>query len=682
MSKSLVILEAPGKVKKVQRILGSDYRVLASAGHIADLPSKGLNVDIKKDFKPTYEVYPEKKDIVKNIINEAKKADIVYLMTDSDREGTAIAWHISNQLPANCNYKRAITGSITKEAILKGISDAHDIDMDMVASYEARRILDRLVGYKCSYVTKQATGGPSAGRTQSAGLRILAERELEIRNFVPVVYWPIKATLITERKELIEADIKKPKALDISTKEEAEKICERLKKGPVKVSKFDKKDVKLKPQAPFTTSSLYQSAGGLFGWKAEKTGKVAQKLYEAGAITYHRTDSKFMVPEFVTSVRDYLSSNFDSKYLSSKAYVYGKTKGAQEAHEACRCTDVSVTSFTSAGLDEKRLYEMIWKRTVASQMSEVEVRRISSEFSCDDYVLGANGSKLLFDGWRKVWDYGSLDDRILPDLTVGEAVDVVDIKTERKETQPPKRYTEASFTKKLEEMGIGRPSTYASIPKTLVGRGYIESGKSITVTDLGLKVTDFLIKAEFCFVDLSFTSAMEEKLDLIASQKVTRTDVLKEFWEQLKKDLEKAKSVHEQTRSKYPCEQCKANGREGSLVLRHSRYGSFFSCTNYKDKDNPCVCKMDVGKNGEPIEKVQKEKKYSDIPCPKCGARLVERPTRKGSCLGCEKYPKCQGLYDLEGNEIVFKKKTYKKKYKKKATKKKKKSKKKKSRKK
>lgn len=660
MGKKLVIIEAPGKLDKFRKSLGSGFDVLASVGHIADLPEKGLNVNIKKKFEPTYAVYPDKKDVVKQIVDKAKKADIVYLMMDEDREGTAIAWHISQQLPKGVEFKRATTGSITKSAIMKGIEEARGIDMDMVASYEARRILDRLVGYKCSYVTKQATGGSSAGRTQSAGLRILAEREKAIQGFNPVEYWPIQAELLTEKFDKIIADIKKPKPLDISTKEEATKIIDRLKKGPVLVSKYDKKEVKQQSYAPFTTSTLYQSAV-MFGWKTDKTASIAQKLYEAGAITYHRTDSTFIVPEFLTSIKNHVVSAYGKEYSPSKPNSWTKKKGAQEAHEACRVTDLEVTEFSSGDNDQRRLYEVIWKRTVASQMSDTKTLRINAEFSCDGYVLGASGARIIFDGWRKVWDYGGIEEAELPEIVVGEEVKVIDIKTEKKKTQPPPRYNDRSFIKALEDAGIGRPSTYASIPKTLQARKYIENKKSITTTDLGLKVNDFLVSVNFCFSDISFTSKMEEKLDEIANKSTTKLEVLQEFWERLRGDIDNAKKItKDSSTTEHDCPKCKESKREAKLVLKHSRYGSFLSCQNYNDKENKCDYKADVGKNGEPVEKVVKEKVYSDIPCPKCESRLVVRQSRKGDMLGCEKFPSCQGLYDTDGNEIVFKKSKFK----------------------
>lgn len=660
MSK-LVIIEAPGKLKKFRSYLGSDYSVVATVGHISDLPAKGLNVDIKNDFEPTYGVYPEKKDVVKDIKAKAKNADVVYLMTDEDREGEAIAFHVSNILPKGTKIKRAKTGSITKSAIEKAIADAGDIDMHMVSAYEARRILDRLAGYKTSYVVKQATGGPSAGRTQSAGLRILAEREKEIQNFVPIVYYPIEAELLTKKNEKVVALIKIPKPLDINTKEQADKIIEVLKSDPIQVSKFDKKKQNDNPYPPFTTSTMYQSAASVFGWSTDKTASVAQKLYEAGVITYHRTDSTYVIPEAVNEARTYIQGNFAGDYLPKSANIYKNKAGAQEAHEACRAVNVSDMTYTSGGAEQAKLYKMIWKRTVASQMTPAQFLRISAEFSCDKYVLSASGSKMLFDGYRAVWDYGASTDKELPEMEVGDPMKLIDVKTERKETQPPPRYNNRSFVKKLEDEGIGRPSTYASIPKTLVARKYIESGKNMKVTELGMKVNDFLVTADFCFADIKFTSHMEEGLDQIASNKKSKIDLLTEFWDRLKTDIEKAKGIRaEESKTEFKCPKCEEEGREAYLVKRNSRYGAFYSCENFKKHD--CKYKADIGEDEKPVEKVVKKVEPFGMPCPKCGEDMVIRESKYGKFAGCSGYPKCKTMMTMEGELIVPKKKKWGKK--------------------
>jgi len=671
MSKYLVILESPGKIKKVKNYLGKDYDVVASMGHIADLPSKGLNVDIKNDFEPTYKVNPDKKDVVKDIKTRAKKAKIVYLMMDKDREGSGIAYHIKNQLPKNTIVKRAITGSITKEAILEAIENAGEINMAMVNAYEARRILDRICGYKCSFITKQATGGRSAGRVQSSALRILAEREKEIKSFIPQEYWPIEADLETNNKDVITAQIKKPKPLEIKNEKQAKEICDFIEDNDIKVSKFETKDVSLNCYAPFTTSSLYQSASGVLGWGANKTASVAQNLYQEGLITYIRTDSTYIVPDFISEIRSTISSKYGSSYCPNKSNFYANKKNAQEAHEAIRVTDLS-NELGPTG-DEGKLYKVIWKRTVASQMAKALQIRNSAEFKCGKYLLSATGSKLKFDGWKKCWNYGKNEDNELSVLKVGEKVKLLKLKKEQKFTQPPSRYNDASIIKKLETTGIGRPSTYKTIIKTLLDREYIErQKKAFHVTDIGIKVVDFLVESDFCFVDLKFTSNLESQLDDIANDSLDKVEALSKFWKRLKGDIENAKIIKdEKEKSDYDCPKCKDGSK---LVLKHSKWGAFLTCENRTNKEIKCEYKADVGKNGEPVEKQKKEVNYSDeFKCPNCGEFLVIRTNKKngGLYLGCKSWKQklCQGFYNAETGELIKpkKKKAWgKKKYKKK----------------
>jgi DNA topoisomerase-1 len=670
MSKKHVIIEAPGKVAKIRHCLGNDFEVFATAGHISDLPEKGLNIDIEDDFKTTYEVYPDKKQLVKELVEKAKSASAVYLMTDADREGEMISFLVSTQLPKSVKFSRITTGSITKSAILDAIKAPRSIDMDMVSAAEARRVLDRLCGYKTSFLVKMATGGASAGRVQSAGLRILAEREKEIRAFKPEEFWPVWVELLTEQKEKVIAHIKSPDEKDIKNGDQAKAIVEEVKAAKkVTVSKYEKKDVFTRTQPPFTTASLYQAAASVFGWKADKTAKVAQGLYEAGAITYHRTDSMFIIPEVVGAIRDKVAT-YGKPYLPDKPNYFGNPKNAQEAHEACRVTDIATESYTSGDPDQAHLYKMIWKRTVASQMTDMKKLAVLAEFKVGKFIFAANGSKLLFDGWRKVWDYGDVTDTTLPEMKVGDKLDIIDIKTEQKFTQPPPRYTERSFNKELEKQGIGRPSTYASIPKILEQRGYIENKKSITVTDLGLRVNDFLCQVPFCFVDIGFTADMETKLDDILEKKKTKLDVLNEFWIRLKADINKSKEFKkEKVVSEFPCPKCEKKGEKAFLVLRESRFGKFFSCENYSKSGKGCDYKAQISEDGKPLEVEKKEVKKSDFKCPECGSALVVRVGKKSGkeFLGCPKWKPfnkgCKaGIFDMNGQKIEMKKKWGKKK--------------------
>ena len=656
MPKYLVIVESPKKTGYIKKYLGKDYEVIASYGHIADLPKKKLSVDIKNDFTPTYVVSSDKKDTVKKIKEKAKKADIVYLMSDLDREGEAIAWHIARILPKSTTIKRAVTGSITKKAVQDAIANAGDIDMDMVHSYECRRILDRIAGYKASFPTKQATGGQSAGRVQSAALRILAEREKEIQTFVPQEYWPIEVDLERKNGERVTATIKVPKPLDIKTGDDANAIIDILQKEKWTVSKYDTKEKSSRAFPPFTTSTLYQSASSILGWGSKKTAKVSQTLYEQGSITYIRSDSTYIVPEVVGEMRGMIPTKYGSDYLPNKANIFSNKSNAQEAHEAIRVT--ALDTMTVAGSDENKLYQIIWKRTVASQVANLVQFVGSAEFECDKYLFGATGSKVIFDGWRKVWNYGNLSDSVLPEFVVGEELKLIDARTEQKFTTPPPRYTESSLTKELEKRGIGRPSTYASIPATLIKRKYIETKKStIYATEMGVRVSDFLVDADFCFVDLDFTKTLEDDLDRIAKAEIGKIDILGHFWNRLKSDIANAKKKKEEdSKTDYPCPEC-----GGFLEKKFSKYGAFYSCENRTNKDKKCDYKCQIGEDGEPLEKPKIELEESDFNCPNCNSPLIKRKSKKGwEYLGCRNWrdDNCKGFYDKEtGEEIVFKSK-------------------------
>ena len=667
MAKFLVIFESPKKAVKAKGFLGKDYITMATKGHIIDLPINKLGVDVAKDFQPTYvPMSTEKKNIISDISKKAAMAQIVYLATDDDREGEAISYHINNNLPNGIQVKRARYNKVTKQAIADAIKNAGTIDLDLVQAYETRRILDRLVGYKCSFVTQTATGGKSVGRCQSVALKIISDREKEIQAFVPIVYWPIEAEIITKKMEKIVAIIKLPKPLDIPTKEEAEKIIAVLKKGPVTVSKFEQKEVKQNAYAPFTTTTMMQAASSVLGMSLSTISKASQSLYEQGSITYHRTDSVVMDAGAVNDIRSYVQGKFAATYLPSAANVYvTKNKHVQEAHEAIRPTDVKVINITGSA-DEQKLYKLIWKRAVASQMSPAKYERRSAEFQCGKYILTANGSKEIFDGFKAVWTYGGGQDTELPVVVVGDKVNVIDCKTERKETQPPKRYTSPSLIGKLEKEGIGRPSTMKTIIQTIIDRQYVEQkSKAFYATDLGIRVCDFLEASKFCFIDIGFTSDMENKLDGIANKEKNKLDVLKEFWDRLKTDIANAKNTKEDMqKTEFDCPKCAKKKIAAKLVKKHSKFGAFFSCENYKRDKTGCDYTAKVGDDGKPIEKEKKVVKKSGLQCPKCGADLVVRKSSVGEFLGCEKFPKCQGIYDMQGVEIKISGKKKKNKWK------------------
>lgn len=663
MPKYLVIVESPNKVKKIKSYLGEDYEVTFTAGHIMDLPPDGINVDIKNDFKPTYEIIDGKHDVVKTIQTKAAKADIVYLATDLDREGEFISKFIIDILPKGTKYKRIRFGSITKSEIQDSIKNATDLDQKLVDSAETRRILDRVVGYKASFPTQQATGGKSAGRVQSAALRILAEREKEIISFVPKEYWNIDVELETDKGERFTASIKKPDKMDITNQKEAETICDVLKKKTISVSKYEVKDVSTKPFPPFTTSSLYMSASSILNWNSKKSAGVAQQIYEEGLVTYIRTDSSFIVPDFIDGMRNFIPSKYGDDYLSQTINVFANKKSAQEAHEAIRMTDVH-RAF-GAGLDEERLYELVWKRSIASQMASMVQSKSSAELVCQDYILSANGSKVIFDGWRKCWDYGKLEDSELPQLKIGQKLKVISVAPEQKFTVPPSRYSEASFIGQLEKLGIGRPSTYKTIITTLRDREYVKDDKSKTlvVTDMGIRVNDFLTGADFCFIDTGFTASLEEKLDDIAHNNGSKLEVLKEFWTRLKSDLDNAKKIKDEaSHTGFKCPKCSSE-----LLLKHSKFGKFFSCSKYSKKDDGCKYTAKVSPEGTPLDKGESAKtelKESKIECANCGEYLIERISKANKpYLACRNWKdkKCSGFYSLDGVKMEFKKKGFKK---------------------
>ena len=642
----LVIFESAAKAKEGQHILGSNFKCITSKGHCIDLPKRKFGVDIPNDFEPTYVTMPDSKTTLAEIKKLAKTSDTVYLMSDPDREGEAIAWHLSKALPAGTEYKRVSTNAITKDAILNAIANPRDLDLDLINAYECRRILDRLVGYKCSYPVTMATGGKSVGRTQSAGLRILGERELEIKNFKPDKYWTIEGTLLSPDKESITVDIKDPKPLDINEEVIADTIIAAFQKGPIVVDKYTTKMASSNPAAPFMTSTLQQAAATYLGMGLKRTMSTAQKLYDSGKITYHRTDSLNIVASELSKIRNYLQTNFDAKYLTNAAIVYkGKVKNAQEAHEAIRPTDI--TKEYKGDSDEDRLYTLIRKRILASQMVPAQFERRSARFKSDKYLLGASGSKLIFDGFKRVWTYGAGSDTYLPDLKEGDVVSVEKLEKIAKETKPPARYSEASIVKKLEETGIGRPATFASIVETLKAREYIVvENRSITVTDLGLCVLDFLIKVDFCFIDLSFTATMEEKLDEISNQRLEKLPTLAEFWERLKTDLGRCEQARqENSKTEFNCPKC-----DKELTKKHSRFGPFYGCSGYPE----CKYTAQLGKDGVPVEKIKKKKEpleLSDYDCPKCKTvKMVKRKGKFGEFYGCSTFPKCKGILDKDGN--------------------------------
>lgn len=565
MSKNLVIVESPAKAKTIEKFLGADYQVESSFGHISDLPSKEIGVDIANNFKPKYEVSPDKKAVVKKLKDLAKKANIVWLASDEDREGEAIAWHLYEELGLKPeNTKRIVFHEITKSAIKKAIENPRDIDYNLVNAQQARRVLDRLVGYELSPILwKKVKGGLSAGRVQSVAVRLIVEREKEIINFSAETFYNVTATFSTLEGKLVKAKLDKK----FKSEKEAEQFLQTNIGAEYKVSGLETKPGKKSPAAPFTTSTLQQEAARKLYFPVGKTMRVAQRLYESGLITYMRTDSVNLSQEATKAAQAEILSQYGEKYSKPRSYV-NKAKGAQEAHEAIRPTDMSRHS-VSMDRDESRLYELIWKRTIASQMSDAKLERTQVDIVANKHseVFNASGEVLLFDGFLKVYLEGHDDEEeeqegMLPAMKVDEKLLSKLITATQKFSRPPARYSEAALVKKLEELGIGRPSTYAPTISTVIARNYVEKGISegeeraykviqlkddavkaqtqtekvgankgrMIPTDIGIIVTDFLVKNFASIMDYNFTAKVEEDFDEIAAGNQDWTDMMNTFY--------------------------------------------------------------------------------------------------------------------------------------------------------
>jgi DNA topoisomerase-1 len=699
--KSLVIVESPAKAKTINKYLGSDFEVKSSMGHVRDLPSKNFGVDIENNFEPTYEITSGRQRTVNTLKAAAKKCQDLYLATDLDREGEAIAWHLAQILgiPEKRTY-RVIFNAITKTAIKQAFAQPGKIDIDKVMAQQTRRILDRIVGYEISpLLWKKVARGLSAGRVQSVAVKIIVEKEREIRNFKPKEYWLIPTVFTTDldkdysrqwsdfigketqngkgptaaaqNKWLLEHNAFKAELTKIgdekfraSNKEQAMQVFEALKQTEFKLADLQTKQSISQPPAPFITSTLQQAAANRLGFAAKKTMFVAQQLYEGidlgsmgslGLITYMRTDSTHLSSEAVTEVRNYILKHIGHDYLPSQTKIYASKKNAQQAHEAIRPTDVDLTPVDIKPFltDEQfKLYELIWRRFVACQMSpakwDVTNLNITADTSIGRCLYRTTGRVLVFDGYTKIWPITSTEQQ-LPQMQVGQKLAVVDIKAEQHFTKPPARYTEASLVKALESQGIGRPSTYAPIISTIQERRYVEQkDKKFLATDLGEIVTDKLNEYFPKIMDISFTRYMEEQLDKIEDQHLDWLGVLKEFYGPFKKNLETATkqmkhAKAESVPSEYNCPKC---GKQ--LLYKFGKNGRFLSCSAYPDCKFACPC----DKDGKMIEEKQSEHK-----CPVCGKPMVYKNGRFGQFLGCTDYPNCKTTLklDKQGNILPAK---------------------------
>jgi DNA topoisomerase-1 len=655
----LVIVESPTKAKTLTRFLGSDYHVMASMGHIRDLPEKKLGIDTKKNFELTYEVSVKKKDTVKELQSQAKKADQIILATDPDREGEAIAWHIASILDGDSEGKKKKTKKellrvtfheITESAIKDAIGHPGTINMQLVDAQQARRVLDRLVGYKLSpLLWRKVRKGLSAGRVQSVAVRLIVEREREITAFKAVEYWDILARLAKAgAKPGTEFEAKLAKIdgqnFEIGTKEQSEVILRDLQASEFKVSDLISKQVRRSPYPPFTTSTLQQTASNVFGWSAKKTMQVAQNLYERGFITYHRTDSTNLAIEAVTMVRDFIGSKYGKEFLPENPRLFKtKSKVAQEAHEAIRPTaaDNLEERLASSGLDhdQARLYSLIWKRFVATQMNEAIYDQKTIEITAAKYLFRTTGSKAIFLGWQILFKEDKKEEEIdpeaeeankvqeLPDLAIGEVVDLKEILPTQHFTMPPPRFTEASIIKVLEEYGIGRPSTYAPIISTIQDRQYVEKvEKKFQPTNLGYAVNDFLMANFPKLFEYSFTAQMEDELDAVANGEKEWKPVIQEFFDPFEELLTSVTTNAERVKVEVEetDEVCPNDG--APLVVRIGKFGKFLACSKFPD------CKF-----------TKQFQQKLQIKCPKCevGDVIIKRTKTKKSFFGCSRYPEC-----------------------------------------
>lgn len=646
--KSLVIVESPAKAKTIEKFLGKDFKVVASVGHLRDLPKSQMGVDLENDFEPKYVTIRGKGDITKMLKQEANKADKVYLATDPDREGEAISWHIEHILKIDEDEKvRVEFHEITKDIVKSAIEKPRKIDLDLVDAQQARRILDRIVGYTISPLLWNKIGkGLSAGRVQSVALKIISDREEEIKAFVPEEYWSIKA-ILKDGKAEYEADFygilkdNKEEKLPIANEEEANEILENLNKKNYLVQEVKRGKKNKNPSLPFITSTLQQEASKKLGFTSRKTMQVAQNLYEglsigkgnqAGLITYMRTDSTRLSKEAVASAKTFIQKNYGKEYSNGgKTYGNKNKKESQDAHEAIRPTDVfrtpeSLKKYLNP--DQYKLYTMIWKRFVASQMSQAVYNTISATIINNGYIFKINNSKVSFLGFLKVYDYDEEEKGSLSAGNLKEGDKLTEKKLEPNQhfTKPPARYTEASLIKTLEELGIGRPSTFSSIISILLNRRYVSTKqKSFYQTELGKKVNGILQEYFSSTISEGFTAEMENKLDEIAEGELNWKDVIREFYVDFEDYLKKAdkeieKEKEEVRVSDEKCENCGRN-----LVYKRSRYGEFLACPAYPE------CKF-----------TKSIVKKLGIKCPECGGEIVIKYTKGGKeFYGCENYPNC-----------------------------------------
>ena len=648
--RKLLIVESPTKTKSIKKYLGSDFDVMASNGHVRDLPKSKLGIDIENNFKPKYTNMPDKKDVIKKLKDAVANYDEVYRATDPDREGEAIAWHLAQILALDMNEANRVTfNEITKSGVIAGIKAPRKLDLDLVDAQQARRIVDRIVGYELSpFLWKKVKSGLSAGRVQSVALRLIVEREREIEKFVPEEFWSVEAKLLSERKSFISKlyGFKNGEKIElIPNEEEAKKIVESLENAEYQVSDIKKGKRNRQPAPPFITSTLQQEASRKLGFTGQRTMRIAQQLYEGveipghgvtGLITYMRTDSLRISEEARAAANGYIKNKFGEKYLPEKPRYFKSKNNAQDAHEAIRPTVITLdpASVQSALTAEQfKLYKLIWERFIASLMANCVQNTVQVDITAGEYLFKASGYSVAFDGFTVLYiegkDDAGEDEGKLPDMKKGDILKLKELKPLQHFTQPLPRYTEPTLIKALEENGIGRPSTYATILANILNRDYIErEKKALKPTNLGCVIVDLLVEHFNKIFDIKFTANLETKLDKIAEGDLELIKTISEFYNEFDKLYKKAEEDMDGKRVKVPvtetdvvCEKCGSK-----MVIRSGRFGKFLACPNYP------TCK-----NTKPLPEDEVTQ-----PCPKCGAKLLKKVSKKGKKFyGCSNYPNC-----------------------------------------
>lgn len=649
---NLIIVESPAKVKTIKKFLGKQYTVDATMGHLIDMPKSSLGVDVEHDYEPKYITIRGKGELLAKLKKEAKKADRIYLATDPDREGEAISWHLKNELEKDEKNREKITritfNEITKNAVKNALKSPRDIDMDLVDAQQARRVIDRLVGYTISpLLWKKIRKGLSAGRVQSVALRMICDREAQIAAFVPEEYWSLDAILLHGKKKLTAAFYGGEKKQALSSEAEVDAILQKIGNADFVVSDIRKSERRKKAPLPFTTSTMQQEAAKSLGFATSKTMKLAQTLYEDGYITYLRTDSTRIADEADAAARSFIASQFGENYVNGGSGAQPKAQAEvkiQDAHEAIRPTSLELSPEEAKAKlprDESRLYQLIYKRFLASRMSAALYSTESVKLRAGEYIFTLNGSKLSFDGFLSVYmteEDKAEKDVSLPELTVGEALSLCSFDKEQHFTQPPAHYTEASLVKALEEDGIGRPSTYAPTIGTLLARRYIaKEKKNIFVTELGLAVDDMMQKNFPTIIDTAFTANMESLLDSVASGDMKWKTIVENFYPDLEEAVTKAQAEVEKItirdeETDVLCDKC---GRH--MVIKYGPHGKFLACPGFPE------CR-----NTKPYVE------YAGFTCPDCGAECVKRRSKKGRIFySCSCYPECAYMTWSKPKEAV-----------------------------